>query len=289
MLITYLISSKGVSRGIEKFNKIVIPILFLLLIYIFLKTKPWNINNTSALFKTSFEHINFKDLLHIFSSAGEQMFFSLSIAVGTMVTYGTYMNQKQDTLHSAFAVVVADSFVAVLAGLSIISASVSYNANGGLSNGIGLLFITMQNLIFGEVGFVFGIAFYLLVILAALSSAVAFVEVPLLCANAYGITDRKTGALLCCSIISVFSIVVSCDGFRNNIMDIWIFIAEGIIIPVTALISTIYIGWVYGAENLIKYKNNTTLKKLVVSHIFRFFAPIVIIIVIIGQIIGFVK
>ncbi|MBR2043167.1 MAG: sodium-dependent transporter [Clostridia bacterium] len=289
MFITYFISSKGISSGIERFNKTVIPILLLLLFYLFFKTEPWKNLNDDVLLKVSFKNIKLMDVWHIISSSGEQMFFSLSVSVGTMVTYGAYMSKKQNTFVSALSVVIVDSLVAVLAGLSIISAAALQNSNAGLNGGIGLLFVTMQNLIFGKFGPIFGIAFYLLVILAALSSAVAFIEVPVLSLSTYGIKNRKNTALFCCALISAFAVIISCDGFKNNIMDIWIFVAEGLIIPIAALLSTLYIGWVYGIENLISFKSNTTLKKAFVSHIFRFFAPIMIIIVIIGQIICFLK
>ena len=292
VLITYLISRKGISSGIEKFNKIAMPMLFgILILLAFVTLKKYGIGEIS-MHQFDFAEISFAEALKAFSSAGEQMFFSLSIAVGIMVTYGSLMNKKQNIPISAAAVAAADSVVAFFAGLTVIPVAFSINANGGETSGIGLLFVTMQNVFVSgsNFGAAFGSLFFLLVIIAAVSSAVAFVEVPVSAIYDVGVKNRNTALIFCCIIISIPAILIGADGFKNHVMELCIFIAEGIVIPVTALISSVYIGWFGGLEEICSElrgsKYYTTCKKLF-PLVFKFFAPIVIVLVIIGQIIAY--
>ncbi len=294
MLVTYLISKNGISSGIERFNKIAMPLLFAILLFSVVKTlrQEGAVQGLVHLVVPQKKY-TFSQLLGIFSSAGEQMFFSLSIAVGTMVTYGSFMDKKQNIASSAVIVTVADSLVAVMAGLTVIPAAFFYNLGEENLSGPGLLFVTMQNLFASDsrAGAVFGTLFFLLIIIAAVSSAVAFLEVPVSALTNLGVKNRGVALIFCSMVVTVPALLIAADGFRNGIMDLWVFIAEGLIIPITALIFSIYLGWFGGQKVILKEIENSkysTICNKTFPMIFRFFSPLVLITVIIGQIINYV-
>lgn len=290
--ITYFIARKGIGSGIEKFNKIAMPLLFLMLTITMIKslTSAGEVNGLKTIIIPETKH-TLSEVIKVFSSAGEQMFFSLSIAVGTMVTYGSFMNKKQDIIGSAAAITFADSAVALMAGLTIIPAAFSTFSSEGLL-GPQLLFVTMQNMFTGggKSGAFFGAMFFMLIIIAAVSSAVAFIEVPVSAIEDIGGKDKKKSLRFCCMAVFVASLVVSVGGLCGSNANIIIFIAEGVIIPLTALLFTLYLGWFGGSELIIIETENdkfsAAFRKLF-PFIFKFAAPGVIITVIIGQISNF--
>lgn len=293
IIVTYLISQKGISEGIEKFNKIAMPMLFaILLITMFATLNQENANAGITHLFIAENKYTFGQIISTFSSAGEQMFFSLSIAVGTMVTYGSFMNKKQNIPSGAVTITIADSIVAFMAGLAIIPVAFSLNLTEQQLSGPGLLFVTMQSIFASDskTGAIFGALFFLLVIIAAVSSAVAFLEVPVSAIMDMGIKNRKTVLIFCCMLLTVPSIIIASDGFRNGVMDLFIFIAEGLIIPITSLIFSVYIGWFDGLNLIIKEAENgktDSICRKTFPIIFKFLVPIVLVVVIIGQIVNF--
>lgn len=294
MLVTYLISKKGISSGIEQFNKIAMPLLFAILLFAVVKTLAQE-GAAQGLVHLAVprNRYSFSEILEIFSSAGEQMFFSLSIAVGTMVTYGSFMDKNQNISSSAVIVTVADSLVALMAGLTVIPAAFSLNFGENNMSGPGLLFVSMQNLFASDsrAGAVFGVLFFLLIIIAAVSSAVAFIEVPVSTLTDIGVKNRKLSLFFCCMLITVPSLIIAADGFKNGIMDLCILVAEGLIIPITALIFSIHLGWFGGLKVTLKEIEKSKYSAIcnkTFPIIFKFFAPFVLITVIIGQIINYV-
>lgn len=290
--ITYFIARKGIGSGIEKFNKIAMPLLFLILTITMIKSL------TSAGVVSGLKYMlisktppTVKGIIKTFSSAGEQMLFSLSIAVGTMVTYGSFMNKKQDIINSVAVITFADSAVALMAGLTIIPTAFSSFSSEGLF-GPQLLFLTMQNMFTGggKYGAFFGAMFFMLVIIAAVSSAVAFIEVPISSITDIGRNDRKKSLRFCCMAVFIASLSVSVGGLCGGGANFIIFITEGIIIPLTALFFSVCLGWFCGSDLIISETANdkfSAIFRKLFPFIFKFAAPGVIITVIIGQILYF--
>ena len=117
------------------------------------------------------------NFISILATAGGQMFFSLSLGMGIMITYGSYLDKKENLQKNALLIIIMDTLVALMAGLCVIPGRFALDPTGNLG-GPKLLFITMQNVFnsMGTVGYVFGIIFYLLVILAAVSSSISLLE-----------------------------------------------------------------------------------------------------------------
>ena len=208
LVICFLINRGGISGGIEKFNKIGMPALFVMLVIIIIRslTLPGAVEGLKFMFvpgyavKAGFieEAPNF---ITVLATAGGQMFFSLSLAMGVMFTYGSYLSKQENLVKNSVVIVFSDTLVALMAGLAVIPAAVANGIaqiNGGATvidaatgleramtladiklNGPNLLFVTLQDVFnaMGTAGPLFGVIFYLLVLIAAISSAISLVEV----------------------------------------------------------------------------------------------------------------
>ena len=281
MVICMLIVKGGVSGGIEKFNKVGMPALAIMLIIVIIKA--WSLPNSVEGLKFMFVPgyavsagfiAESPDLITVLGTAGGQMFFSLSLAMGAMITYGSYLDKSENLVKNSAIIVIADTLVAIMAGLAVIPAAVANGINNGVAvgdislGGPKLLFVTLQDVFsnMGTVGPLFGVIFYVLVLIAAISSAISLMEV----LSSYFIDKQiakgkepdRTNIVLWVSVaITVLAALVAADGLGSNgfspaelfggaqsadwcadwldCMDCW---SEGIMMPVGALLMAIMIG-----------------------------------------------
>ena len=265
-----LIVAGGIAGGIEKFNKVGIPGLFVLLIVIIVYnfTLPGATQGLTYMFTskgmemagTEFDFINACRV------AAGQMLFSCSLGMGIMITYGSYMKPEENISRSAWIIPAADTTAAILAGLAIFPAVF---AQGGTPNGgVGLLFITMHDTFtsMGSIGNVIGFLFYVLVIFAGVSSLISLMEV----ASSHYIdsneakgkkVSRKNAVLTMAVIIFVLSIPVCLDMLGGSaisqlplvskigcLLDTYDFFTEGIMMPLATILTCLIVGWVKGPE-----------------------------------------
>ena len=287
-IICWAINRGGVAGGIEKFNKIGMPALFVMLVIIIIKalTMPHAVEGLKFMFVPGYatkatEFGQFVEstpgILSILATAGGQMFFSLSLGMSAMITYGSYLSKKENLPKNSAIIVFADTLIAILAGVAAIPAAVANGIAQGLSvseiklNGPGLLFSTLQDVFhnMGALGGVFGVIFYVLVLIAAISSAISVIEGVAVTfidrASAKGKEPSRTRAItLTCVVLFAFSFLVAVDGLgSNNIApwqvlkmseeairnwnDCWLdffdLIAEGILMPLGAMLMSCMIGW----------------------------------------------
>ena len=213
-------------------------------------------------------------IFNVVSTAGGQMFFSLSLGMGAMITYGSYLQKKENLQKNAILIIVMDTLVALMAGLCVIPGRFALDPDGTLG-GPKLLFITMQNVFsrMGGLGPIFGILFYLLVVFAAVSSSISLLEVIVAHfvdkARDEGKGDkRKTYTLIAAACVGLGCILVCADalgstGFApGNLLgmtgelptwaadwlDFWDMLSEGIMMPLGALLMSLMIGWEVGPE-----------------------------------------
>ena len=321
----YFINSKGVSGGIESFNKVGMPALFVMLLVISVRslTLPHAAEGLKYMFipgyavNAGFSQSN-PSLITILATAGSQVFFSLSVAMGVLITYGSYLSREESLIKSSVIISVCDTAVALLAGLAIIPAAISTGISQGIPvneielDGPRLLYATLQDVFnsMGYWGFLFGILFYLLIVIAASTSAISLIEV-----ITASFTDRrierrqkpqrqKTLALVCLSVCAISS-VVALDGLGTNglwipflnsfgvigsLNDSWlnflIAISEGLLMPLGALIMSIMIAWKVKPKTLLTEivpGGNSYFEKFY-TFLIRFIAPAVILLVLLGQI-----
>lgn len=280
LVICYLINRGGISGGIEKFNNVGMPALFVMLIIIIIKSlsMPGAVEGLKFMFLPGYAVTggfieSAPNIGTVISTAGGQMFFSLSLAMGAMITYGSYLDKKENLVKNAGIVVIADTMVAILAGIAVIPAAVAYGIQQGIPvgkvalGGPSLLFVTLQNVFnsMGGVGALFGVIFYLLVLIAAISSAISLIEVITTFfidrATQQGRTsNRHKIVLFVCLAILAEAALVAADGLGSNGVwvpgqslgisgwnDCWLdfmdMLSEGLAMPLGAMLMSIMIGW----------------------------------------------
>ena len=279
--ITMLIVIGGIGGGIEKVCSVGMPALFVMLLICIVRacTLPGAVNGLKYMFVPGWAVANgvieeAPDFLTVLATAGGQMFFSLSLGMGAMITYGSYLQKKENLQKNAILIIVMDTLVALMAGLCVIPGRFALDPDGTLG-GPKLLFITMQNVFsrMGGLGPIFGILFYLLVVFAAVSSSISLLEVIVAHfvdkARDEGKGDkRKTYTLIAAACVGLGCILVCADalgstGFApGNLLgmtgelptwaadwlDFWDMLSEGIMMPLGALLMSLMIGWEVGPE-----------------------------------------
>ena len=279
----YIIASKDIDKGIERFNKITVPVL-MVAIFLWAGILLFR-DNTNIILKEmlalKIEH-SYKEYIEIFAVSAEQMFFSLSIAVGSMITYGAMMPDTQNTLKSALIVSAADTLFAVAMSVVVISASITHSFD---ANGPQLIFGTMQNVFDnnGILGNLLGSFFYMAIIVAALTSAVSYVEVPVSAMNSISTFNRKKSLSFCLGIILLPAIYITIENFQVFYRVI-AFIGEGFIVPITAFLSSLNFG-VFDSKQNISFFIEKEIHNVIIRRIFTFLLKYLVELVIITVII----
>jgi NSS family neurotransmitter:Na+ symporter len=288
MGLTVAIVMGGVSSGIEKFTKVAMPALFGMLLIVIIRSLTLEGAMTGVQFMfapnwSAFAEIGFMKVL---KTAAGQMFFSLSLGMGCMITYGSYLSKSENLEKNAIIIPVADSIFALLAGLAVMPAVGAFMSQGveGISFGAGpgLLFVTLHQVFSagmgGFIGNLFGFIFYFLVFIAAITSAISLLEV----CTAYFIdkdvqkgvaSNRKKYTIIAGTIIFLIGIPVCLDGLGAGraggatidipavmfgmsevrmAFDCWLdfydMISEGVFMPLGAILMSVMIGWGLGTK-----------------------------------------
>ena len=281
--ITMIIVIGGIGGGIEKVCSVGMPALFVMLLICIIRacTLSGAVEGLKYMFVPGWAVANgvidkAPDFLTVLATAGGQMFFSLSLGMGAMITYGSYLQKKENLQKNAILIIVMDTLVALMAGLCVMPARFALDPEGPIG-GPKLLFITMQNVfdsMEGAIGPIFGIIFYLLVVLAAVSSSISLLETVVAHfvdeAREKGKGDqRKKYSFIASILIGLLCVLVSADGLGSNGMapcdilnisgdairtwnDCWLdffdMISEGVFMPLGGLLMTLMIGWELGPD-----------------------------------------
>lgn len=305
MIVTHVIVIRGVKSGIEKFSKVMMPALFVILIILAICSVmlPGASQGLEFLLKPDFSKITGSAVL----SAMGQAFFSLSLGLGCLCTYASYFGNDTNIGKTALNVSIIDTFVAVMSGFIIFPAV--FNAGYTLSSGdIGpsLLFITMPNVFqqaFGSMpvlSYVVSVLFYFLLVVAALTSTISMHEVvTAYVSEEFTMTRRKAATIvtIACSTVGVFCALSfgPLDGFKlfgMTLFDLFDYVSSNIFLPVGGMFIALFVGW-YLDKKIVRDEvtNNGTLRapylRLIV-FILRYVAPIAIGFILINQL-GLVK
>ena len=282
VVITMLIVLGGIGGGIEKVCSVGMPALFVMLLICIVRacTLDGAVDGLKYMFVPGWAVENgiiaeAPDFLTVLSTAGGQMFFSLSLGMGAMITYGSYLQKKENLQKNAILIITMDTLVALMAGLCVIPGRFALDPEGALG-GPSLLFVTMQNVFsrMGALGPIFGILFYLLVVFAAVSSSISLLEVIVAHfvdkARDEGKGDkRKAYTLIAAACVGLGCILVCADQlggasftpwkllglpetairtWNDCWLDFWDMLSEGIMMPLGALLMSLMIGWEVGPE-----------------------------------------
>ena len=253
MAFSVLIVAGGIEKGIERTSKVLMPVLGLLLVLLVIRsvTLPGALTGINFYLNPDFSKVN----LNVVMAALGQAFFSLSLGMGAMITYGSYLSKNDNLVSSAIFVSLADTLIAFVAGFAIFPALFS----SGLSPmaGPGLMFLVLPE-IFNAIPFgqLFGTTFFFLLAIAALTSTISLLEVVV----AYSIDQlgwtRKRGALVIGVIVFLWGVPSALSNgsvpFLSGFMDIiFLYFAE-VSLALGALLICVFVGWLWGVDNALE-------------------------------------
>lgn len=261
MVLTLLIVIGGVSKGIERYSKILMPMLFVMMLLLMFRslTLPGAMEGVKFLLVPDFSKINAQVVL----AALGQVFFSLSLGMGTMITYGSYLRKDENLISSSIEIPLIDTAIAFIAGLAILPAVFAFGFDP--EGGPGLLFITLPA-VFSQMplGSIFAILFFLLVLFAALTSSISLLEVVV----SYTVDEwkwsRKLSTIVLAGAIFLLGIPSSLGQgvwshirlFGRDILDNVDFLASNILLPFGGMMMCIFIGWVWGVDKALDEVTN---------------------------------
>ncbi|WP_432666866.1 sodium-dependent transporter [Wukongibacter baidiensis] len=264
MLMTMVIVLGGIGGGIEKSSKILMPGLFIMIIIVAFRamTLPGAMEGIKYLLVPDFNVI-IKNPGIILDALG-QVFFSLSLGMGCMITYGSYLSKDTNIPESSTIIPLIDTGVALLAGLIVMPAVFAFGFEP--SAGPGLLFITLPA-VFAQMplGTVFSILFFFLVLFAALSSSISLLEVCVAYVVDEWKVNRKVAVFGLGFAMFVIGIIASLSNGPlshlkfigdRNFFDSLDFVASNILLPLGGLLLCIVVGWVWGTDKAIKEATN---------------------------------
>ena len=224
-------------------------------------------------FKPDFSKISFEMIL----AALGQSFFTLSIGAGCLLVYGSYMKKKENVVKNAYLIIFADTIFALLAGIMIFPAVFSFGLKS--DSGAGLVFITLPK-IFAQIpyGSLFAIGFFVLLLFAALTSAISLAEVQTAAYIENFHISRKKAAIMVFIIIAILSLPVSLSfGVLSNIkifsksfFDLFDFVTSNILMPLNSIIICIIFGW------FVKIRIKNRLSDILFSVLLKYIVPLVL-------------
>ena len=296
LILTGSVIVMGVQKGIEKVSKILMPVLFLLLVLMCVRSLTLGAGAKEGLyflFHPDFSKLNGSCIL----AALGQSFFSMSIGMGAMVTYGSYIRKEDKLFNTSLWIAGCDSLVAILAGIVIFPAVFAFGMNP--ASGPELVYIVLPN-VFNSMpaGTLFAIIFFVLLGIAALTSTISLLEILVAFAVEELHWKRSTASLV--STLLVFVIGAFCNLsfgplkeatiFGRTIFDLFDLVTASYLMPIGALLMTLFLGWFFPkVEVKDELSNSGTLKVKAFElyyFILRFVAPIALLIIIVSGIIG---
>ncbi len=295
LLLTGLVITMGVQKGIEKVSKVLMPVLFTLLLFMCVRslTLEGAGEGLRFLLKPDFSKLNATCLL----SALGQSFFSLSIGMGAMVTYGSYIRKQDKLFSTSLWIAGCDSLVALLAGVVIFPAVFAFGMDP--ASGPELVYIVLSN-VFNSMpaGGLFAIVFFVLLGIAALTSTISLLEILVAFAVEELHWKRRTASLVCSLLVFIIGVFCTLSfgvlkDFKiadRTIFDLFDLITASYLMPIGALLMTIFFGWFYPkAEVYDELSNGGTYKPRAFGlyyFILRYLAPLALAVIIISGLVG---
>lgn len=299
ILLTSLVVLLGVQKGIEKISKLLMPILLVLTIGISVYSLSLDGAMEGLIYyvKPNFNAFSLKTVI----AAMGQMFYSMSLAMGIMITYGSYMQKKDNLESSVRSIEIFDTAIAFLSGLMIIPAVFAFSGGdkSALNQGPGLMFVTLPK-VFDTMagGNIVGIVFFILVFFAALTSSISLMETIVSI-----IMDKfKIKRSIVCVIVMAASMIIAVPSSLGNgiwsdililgkdFLSFFDFLSNNIMMPITALLTCIFVGFVIKTktvEDEVEVSGAFKAKKLYRIMV-TYICPVFLIVILISSIIGYV-
>lgn len=267
---------RGVSSGIEKSSRLLMPILLILVIGVALFSLTiertdeagnvvTGIDGLKIYLIPNFEGVGFKEIFYITMDALGQLFFSLSVAMGILIAYGSYMPDEVNLVKSINQIEFFDTFVAFLAGVMIVPAVFVFMGQDGMTKGPSLMFVSLPKVFaqMGNLGNIIGTVFFAMVLFAAITSAMSILEAVVSSfMDAFGMSRKK--ATIIESVIALVVGTIVCFGYNffyfeytlpngatAQILDILDYVSNNILMPVVSIATCILIGWILKPKTVI--------------------------------------
>ena len=270
LCITAFVVFRGVEKGIESFSKIIMPLLLVLVLAIAIFSVTMKFTDAEGVTRTGLEGLKIylvpnlegltvKQFFSVLLDAMGQLFFSLSVAMGIMVAYGSYVRDDANLVSSINQIEIFDTVVAILAGVMIIPAVFTFMGTEGMeASGPSLMFISLPKVFhaMGGVGIVIGCLFFAMVLFAAITSSVSIME-----AIVASLMDKfhmsRIKAAVIETVIALVGGIIVCLGYNKlyfditlpngahaQVLDVMDYISNNILMPIVAIGTCILIGWV---------------------------------------------
>ena len=294
LVLTAFVVARGVAKGIEGWSKVLMPVLLVIMVVLCVKslTLSGAADGLRFFFQPDFSKINGRVLI----SALGQSFFSLSIGMGALITYGSYIGKEDNMVSSAVSVTLADTFVAVLAGIIIFPAAFSFGIEP--EAGASLAFTTLP-MVFQQMtgGYFFCIFFFLLLVIATLTSTISLLEV-IVAVLTEEMHMRRIPAAIVGALGTAIIGVVATISFRNGsllhiagntVFDLLDHITALYLMPIGGLMIVLFVGWrMKKADVMDELTNSGKLKagiRNIIRLIIRWLCPVAIVVIFVSQIV----
>ncbi len=278
LFLTMVVVLAGVDKGIEKFSKVIMPALVVLIIVISVFSLTISHTDADGVTRTGMEglkilfipdksSLTFQNVFSTTMDAMGQLFYSLSVAMGIMIAYGSYMRDDTNLSKSIGQIEVFDTGIAFLAGVMIIPAVYAFMGREGMeASGPGLMFVSLPKVFvqMGAIGNVIGCLFFAMVLFAATTSAVSILEAVVSSFMDQFHMERKNATLTEGVIALIFGLLV-CLGYNKfyfevtlpngavaQILDIMDYVSNNLLMPVVAISTCILVGWIIKPDAIIK-------------------------------------
>ena len=303
LCVTALVVFGGVEKGVERFARLVMPGLLVMIVGIAVFSLTLSHTDESGVTRTgleglavyvipSFEGLTFSRFLQILLDAMSQLFFSLSVSMGIMITYGSYVKRDVNLNRAVSQIELFDTGVALLAGMMIIPAVFVFSGTEGMASGPSLMFISLPKVFaaMGGAGRIVGIVFFVMVAFAALTSCVSIMETLVAnCMEIFSCSRRRVSLII--GVLSAVAAAVICLGYNalyfeqklpngavGQLLDVMDYISNSFLMPAISLLTCVFVGWVVGPQLIIEEMERTgdrfTRKKLY-RFMIRYAAPII--------------
>lgn len=314
--ITAVIVFCGVEKGIEKFSKILMPLLIIKVVGISIYSLTLShtddngetrtgLQGLKIYFVPDFTAMTLKKFFVVVMDAMGQLFFSISVAMGIMVAYGSYAKKETNLMQSVNRIELFDTLVAFLAGMMIVPAVFTFSGREGMAGGPGLVFVSLPKVFtaMGTTGKVIGLLFFIVLSFAAITSSVSVMEaIVSSLMDKFGLSRKKsalvvaaytlvTAVIVCMGYNALYFEVTLPNGSVAQILDIFDYISNYIMMPLVAFLTSILIGWVvkpkFVIDEVTQGKFKFSRKTLYIVMI-KFIVPLMLLVLLL-QSIGIIK
>jgi len=303
LAITALVVYAGVDKGIERFSKTVMPGLLLMIVGIAAFSLTLRCAGDGGVTRTGlqglaiylipdFTGLTASKLLRILLDAMSQLFFSLSVSMGIMITYGSYVDKEIDLNKSVSQIEFFDTAVALLAGMMIVPAVYVFSGTEGMTSGPSLMFVSLPKVFdaMGGAGDIVGLLFFVMVAFAALTSSVSIMETLVAGGMSLFHTTRKKMSL-CIALLSAVAALLICLGYNvlyfsltlpngteGQLLDVMDYISNSFLMPLISLLTCVFVGWVIKPQWIaeeMELGGHVFRRKKLYGFMIRYVAPVI--------------